>query len=257
MSLEGKLALVTGGSRGIGRSIACRLAASGADVVVNFVAHPDAAAEVVTHIQALGRRAFAAKADVSDEAQMNALFDRVAHEWGALDIYVNNAIDVAAFGPVVKFKTDAWRHTIDSHVTTFLIGAQRAAQLMAGRGGTIVALSSLGSRTCIPGYAAVGVGKAAVEALTRYLAAELASAGIRVNAVSAGPIETDALRFQPHFQTIVSQSKKVVPAGRIGVPADVSEVVAFLCDDGARWIFGQTIVADGGMSLLSGQLTRG
>src|SRR5262249_43529957 len=141
-----------------------------------------------------GRRAFAAQADVSKLEELGRLFDRIADEWGGLDIYVNNAIDVASFGPVARLRPDGWRHTIDSHVTTFLVGAQRAAKLMQGRAGAIVALSSLGARTYVPGYAAVGVGKAAIEALTRYLAVEFGPQGIRVNTVSAGPIDTDSLR---------------------------------------------------------------
>ena len=131
MTLAGKTALVTGSSRGIGRAIALKLGDLGADVAVNYVTRESHAGQVVSALQAMGRRAFAAKADVSDLAQLGSLFDRVAAEWGALDIYVNNAIDVASFGPVSRLRPDAWRHTIDSHVTTFLIGSQRAAKLMA------------------------------------------------------------------------------------------------------------------------------
>src|SRR5207244_4019203 len=110
-----------------------------------------------------GRRAFAVRADVSNQAELNGLFDSVEGEWNRLDIYINNAIDVASFGPVMRLRAVAWRHTIDSHVTTYLLASQRAAKLMEGRPGVIVGLSSLGARHYVPDYAPIGVGKAAIE----------------------------------------------------------------------------------------------
>ena len=251
MNLAGKTALVTGSSRGIGRAIALKLGECGVDVAVNYVTRDTAAAAVVSQLQNLGRRSFAVRGDISKLDQLGALFDRVSTEWGGLDIYVNNAIDVASFGPIARLRPDAWRHTIDSHVTTFLVGAQRAAKLMAGRGGSIVALSSLGSRSYIPGYAPVGVGKAAIEALTRYLAVEFGPMGIRVNAVSGGPIDTDALKQFSTYEQMKDASSRLAPGRRMGQPDDVADVVAFLCSDAARWIYGQTLIVDGGLSLLS------
>jgi 3-oxoacyl-[acyl-carrier protein] reductase/7-alpha-hydroxysteroid dehydrogenase len=206
---------------------------------------------VVEQLQGLGRRAFAMRADVSKLDELTAMFDRVEGDWGGLDIYVNNAIDVASFGPVMRLRPDAWRHTIDSHVTTFLAASQRAARLMAGRSGSIVALSSLGSRAYIPGYAPIGVGKAAIESLTRYLAVEFGPLGIRVNTVSGGPIDTDGLRQFSTYEQIREASIRLAPARRMGQPEDVAEVVAFLCTESARWIYGQTLIVDGGLSLLS------
>lgn len=249
--LSGKTALVTGSSRGIGRAIALKLGELGADVGVNYVTSEREAGQVVAELHAMGRRAFAMKADVSNLDELGSLFDRVSAEWGALDIYINNAIDVAAFGPVTRLRTEGWRHTIDSHVTTFLVGSQRAAQLMQGRTGSIVALSSLGSRGYIPGYAPIGVGKAAIEALTRYLAVELGPVGVRVNTVSAGPIDTDALRRFATYEQMKDVSTRVSPGRRMGQPEDVADVVAFLCTNNARWIYGQTLIVDGGLSLLS------
>ncbi len=251
LSLHGKTALVTGSSRGIGRAIALKLGASGADVAVNYVTRDRDAAAVVAELQAMGRRAFAIRGDVSKLDQLAGLFDRVAAEWGGLDVYINNAIDVSSFGPVMRLRPEAWRHTIDSHVTTFLVGAQHAAKLMKGRTGVIVALSSLGSRGYIPGYAPIGVGKAAVEALTRYLAVELGPVGVRVNTVSAGPIDTDALRQFSTYEQMKTASTELAPGRRMGQPDDVADVVAFLCSDQARWIYGQTVIVDGGLSLLS------
>ena len=251
LPLEGRTALVTGSSRGIGRAIALKLGALGADVAVNYVTSDRDAQQVVDRLQAMDRRAFAIRADVSKLDELRGLFDRVAAEWQALDIFVNNAIDVASFGPVRRLRPDAWRHTIDSHVTTFLVGSQCAAKLMQGRSGTIVAMSSLGARGCMPGYAPIGVGKAAIEALTRYLAMELGPEGIRVNTVSAGPIDTDSLRRFATFDQIKEASTRLSPGRRIGMPDDVADVVAFLCTESARWIYGQTLIVDGGFSLVS------
>lgn len=249
-TLKGRTALVTGSSRGIGRAIALKLGECGADVAVNYVTRDRDAQDVVDRLRAMDRRAFAMRADVSRLDELGALFDRVAAEWQTLDIYVNNAIDVASFGPVMRLRPEAWRHTIDSHVTTFLVGSQRAAKLMKGRQGVIVALSSLGARSYVPGYAPIGVGKAAIEALTRYLAMELGPHGIRVNTVSAGPIDTDSLRRFSTFEQMQEASIRYSPGRRMGTPDDVADVVTFLCTEGARWICGQTLIVDGGFSLL-------
>jgi NAD(P)-dependent dehydrogenase (short-subunit alcohol dehydrogenase family) len=249
--LNGKTSLVTGSSRGIGRAIAVKLGRLGADVAVNYVTSERDALDVVQQLQDMGRRAFAVQADVSNVEQLRSLFDRVKAEWGSLDIYVNSAIDVASFGPISRLRADGWRHTIDSHVTTFLLASQHAARLMEGREGCIVALSSLGSRGYIPGYAPIGVGKAAIEALTRYLAVELGPAGIRVNTVSGGPIETDSLRRFSTYEQMKEASTRLAPGRRMGQPEDIADVVAFLCTKEARWIYGQTLIVDGGLSLLS------
>lgn len=259
--LGGRTALVTGSSRGIGKAIALALGALGADVAVNYVTRDRDALQVVETLKGIGRRAFAMRANVSKLDELAGLFDRVGTEWGRLDIYINNAIDVASFGPVHRLRPDPWRHTIDSHVTTFLVGSQRAAKLMQqaspdgpkgpSQTGVILALSSLGSRSYVPGYAPVGVGKAAIEALTRYLAMEYGPAGIRVNTVSAGPIDTDSLRAFSTYDQMKNASIRLSPARRMGQPDDVADVVGFLCTDGARWITGQTLIVDGGFSLLS------
>jgi NAD(P)-dependent dehydrogenase (short-subunit alcohol dehydrogenase family) len=248
--LGGRTALVTGSSRGIGKAIALTLGALGADVAINYVTREKDALAVVDELTAMGRRSFAMRANVSKHDELGGLFDRVHTEWGGLDIYINNAIDVASFGPIHRLKVEPWRHTIDSHVTTFLVGSQKAAKLMKGSG-VILALSSLGSRSYVPGYAPIGVGKAAIEALTRYLAMEFGPNGIRVNTVSAGPIDTDSLRAFTTYEQMKDASIRLSPARRMGQPDDVADVVGFLCTDGARWITGQTLIVDGGFSLLS------
>jgi 3-oxoacyl-[acyl-carrier protein] reductase/7-alpha-hydroxysteroid dehydrogenase len=252
LPLSGRTALVTGSSRGIGRAIALKLGALGADVAINYVTRETDANSAVDALHALGRRAFAVRANVSKDEEITQLFDRIGAEWGALDIYINNAIDVASFGPVLRLRAAPWRHTIDSHVTTFLLASQRAAKLMKDRKGVIIALSSLGSTSYVPGYAPIGVGKAAIEALTRYLAMELGPGGVRVNTVSGGPIETDSLRAFSTFEQMKDASIRLSPGRRMGQPEDIADVVGFLCTDDARWICGQTLIVDGGFSLLSG-----
>jgi NAD(P)-dependent dehydrogenase (short-subunit alcohol dehydrogenase family) len=250
-TFEGRRALVTGSSRGIGRAIAIELADRGADVAINYVSQPAAADQVVDRLRGKGRRAFAVRADVSRHDEVERLFGSVEREWGAVDIFVNNAVDVSAFGSIARARLESWRHTVDSHMTPLLVAARCAARTME-RGGSIVSVSSLGGRLCLPDYAAVGVGKAALEALTRYLAMELAPSGIAVNTVCAGPTDTNALRAYRSYSGIKAACERRAPGGRLGSPADIAKVVAFLCSEDARWIVGQTIVADGGVSLLSG-----
>ncbi|MGH9480600.1 MAG: SDR family oxidoreductase [Terriglobales bacterium] len=249
--LNGKVALVTGAARGIGRAIALRLAQGGADVVVNYVTSEDAAHKLVEEMRTLGRRAEAVNADAISPDGIAKLFAAVQTHFGALDIFVNNAIDVATYGPVTRQRLEAWDHTLTGNTNALLLSAQKAAPLMKGRRGKILSLSSLGSQHYIPGYASIGVTKAATEALTRYMAVELGRLGINCNTLSGGPIDTDALKLFANYAQMKEACEKLSPAGRIGAPQDLAEVAAFLCSDAANWIYGQTIIADGGLSLLS------
>lgn len=249
--LSGKVALVTGAARGIGRAIALRLAQGGADVVVNYVTSEDAAHKLVEEMRALGRRAEAVNADAISSEGIAKLFSAVQTHFGALDIFVNNAIDVATYGPVTRQRIEGWDHTVTGNTNALLLSAQKAAPLMKGRRGKILSLSSLGSQHYIPGYASIGVTKAATEALIRYMAVELGRQGINCNTLSGGPIDTDALKLFANYAQMKDACEKLSPAGRIGTPQDLAEVAAFLCSDAANWIYGQTIIADGGLSLLS------
>jgi enoyl-[acyl-carrier protein] reductase III len=250
MPLDGKVALVTGSARGIGRAIALKLAEQGADVIVNYITSHAAAEELVAEIKKKGPRSIAVKADVGKTEEIRSLFDAIRSTFGGLDILINNAIDVAAFGPTMRLRVDAWRHTAIGQATTLLLCAQESAKLMKGRGGKIVSITSLGSQRYIPGYAPIGVAKAAVEALTRYLGVELARENINVNAICGGPIETDGLKLFGNFEQIKQTSISRTPAGRLGTVDDIADVVVFFCSDAARWICGQTIVVDGGLSLI-------
>jgi enoyl-[acyl-carrier protein] reductase III len=247
MSLKGKLALVTGSGRGIGRAIALKLASQGADIVVDFFRHRESAEQTARDVEALGVKAEVIRANVGDAAKIDELFDMIGNKFGRLDILINNAASGVG-RPLADIDVKAWEWTMDINVRACLLCAQRAAKLMEGRGGKIVSMSSLGSRFVLPNYTVVGVSKAALEALTRYMAIELAPRGICVNAVAASAVETEALKF--YFKEgLVKDSRQVTPAGRMVIPEDVANVVAFLCSEEAFMIRGQTIIVDGGTSV--------
>jgi enoyl-[acyl-carrier protein] reductase III len=247
MSLEGKLALVTGSGRGIGRAIALKLASQGADIIVDFFRHRESAEQTARDIQALGVKAEAVRANVGDAAKIDELFDMIGSRFGHLDILINNAASGVG-RPLADIDVKAWEWTMDINVRACLLCAQRAAKLMEGRNGKIVSISSLGSRFVLPNYTVVGVSKAALEALTRYLAIELAPVGICVNAIAASAVETEALKF--YFKEgLAKDSRQATPAGRMVTPEDVAKVVAFLCSEDAFMIRGQTIIIDGGTSV--------
>jgi enoyl-[acyl-carrier protein] reductase III len=247
MSLKGKLALVTGSGRGIGRAIALKLASQGADIVVDFFRHRESAEQTARDVEALGVKAEVIRANVGDAAKIDELFDMIGNKFGRLDILINNAASGVG-RPLADIDVKAWELTMDINVRACLLCAQRAAKLMEGRGGKIVSMSSLGSRFVLPNYTVVGVSKAALEALTRYMAIELAPRGICVNAVAASAVETEALKF--YFKEgLVKDSRQVTPAGRMVIPEDVANVVAFLCSEEAFMIRGQIIIVDGGTSV--------
>jgi enoyl-[acyl-carrier protein] reductase III len=241
MSFEGKLALVTGSGRGIGRAIALKLASQGADVIVNFFRHRESAEQTAKDIEALGVKAEVIRANVGDPAKIDEIFDMITTKFGRLDILINNAASGVG-RPVADIDVKAWEWTMDINARALLLCAQRAAKLMEGRSGKIVSISSLGSRFALPNYTVVGVSKAALEALTRYLAIELAPLNICVNAIAASAVETEALKFY-------LKEGLTTPAGRALVPEDIANVVGFLCSEEAFMIRGQTIVIDGGTSV--------
>lgn len=251
MTLSGRLALVTGSSRGIGRAIALELARRGADVIVHYLNNLEGAGETSRQVEAMGRRSMTVQAHLKHPEEIEALFDTVREEYGHLDILVNNAAS-GKHGPAMELSSRGWEWTMDVNARAVLLCSQRAAALMDSRpGGRIVNITSMGSRRAIPGYAAIGASKAALEALTRYLAAELAPRGILVNAVCAGLVETDALRHFKHREEMLASARSRTPLGRLCTPDDVARMVAFLASEDASVICGQTIVGDGGLSLVS------
>ena len=246
-----QIALVTGSGRGIGRAIALRLAQDGADVVINYHRNQAPAEEAANLIRGLGRRALVVRANLAKPEDIDMLFDQVGQEFGGLDILINNA--ASGFNrPALEQKVTGWDWTMNVNARAFLFAAQRAAALMEKRGGgKVVAITSPGSQRVMPDYVAVGASKAALEALTRYLAVELAAKNIVVNAVSPSLVETDALK---HFASLgdpntIPHAIANTPAGRLVTPEDVAGVVAFLCSPAAWMIRGQVIVIDGGFTL--------
>ena len=247
MSLEGKLALVTGSGRGIGRAIALKLASQGSDIIVNFFRRREAAEQTAKDIEALGVKAEVIRANVGDPAKLDEMFDMITNHFGYLDILINNAASGVGRS-VMDVDVKAWDWTMNINARAFLLCAQRAAKLMEGRRGKIVSITSLGSSFVLPTYAVVGVSKAALEALTRYLAIELVPKGICVNAVAASAVETEALKFYIK-EGLLKDTRQATPAGRMVIPEDVAKVVAFLCNEEAFMIRGQTIIVDGGTSI--------
>jgi enoyl-[acyl-carrier protein] reductase III len=246
----GKVALVTGGGRGIGRAIALRLAGEGADVVVNYVRNRDAAAETAAEIEALGRRAHVAKANVGDPDDIPRLLEETEAALGGLDILVNNAAS-GYIRPVLEQRVKGWDWTMNINARAALFLGQGAAPRMAKRGGgRIVNISSLGAGRVLPEYVVIGASKAALEAVTRYMAVEFAPLGIRVNAVSGGVVDTDALRHFPRGEEMLAQGERGAPAGRNVAPEDIAAAVAFLCSEDADMIAGQVLVVDGGYSVV-------
>ncbi len=251
MRFAGKVALVTGSGRGIGRAIALHLAAQGADLVINFFRNRKPAEETADAVCALGRRAEVVKANVGELQGIEQLFDAVERAYGRLDILVCNAAS-GYNRPALQQKPKGWDWTMNVNARALLFSAQRAVPLMeAAGGGHIVSISSPGSFRVLPEYVVVGASKAALEALTRYLAVELAPLGIAVNAVSPGVVATEALR---HFDAmrqgdVLGQVAADTPVGRLVTPEDVAGVVAFLCSPEAEMIRGQVILVDGGYNL--------
>jgi enoyl-[acyl-carrier protein] reductase III len=246
--LEGKVALVTGGSRGIGRAISIGLAGRGANLIIAYLRKRSAAEETCAEIEGLGVKAEAVRCDVGNESKLDALFDHVDETFGRLDIFVSNAA-TGVIRPVEDLDARAWEWTMNANARALLLGARRAVPLMSS-GSTIVGLSSLGASRVLPGYAVVGASKAALEAMVRYLAVELAPA-IRVNAVSPGVVDTDALTHFPMREEMLTHADRATPAGRLVTPADVAAAVGFLTSDSSSMITGQTVTIDGGASLLA------
>ncbi|RPI33109.1 MAG: enoyl-[acyl-carrier-protein] reductase FabL [Chloroflexota bacterium] len=251
IQFEGKIVLVTGSGRGIGRAIALNLAQAGADVVVNFFRNRGPAEETAADILALGRRAEVVRADVGSIEGIEFLFAEVQRLFGGLDILVCNAAS-GYNRPVMEQRPKGWDWTMNINARALLFCAQKAVPLMELRGGgSIVSISSPGSSRVLPEYVVVGASKAALEAVTRYLAVELAPKNIVVNAVSPGVVETGALQ---HFEAmqdpgLMERIAARTPAGRMLTPEDVAQVVAFLCSPEASMIRGQIITVDGGYSL--------
>lgn len=247
--LEGRVALVTGGGRGIGKAIAASLAERGANLVVAYLRNRAAAEDTCAIAEGHAVKALAVRANVGDERHLDALFDAVDETFGRLDVFVSNAATGVLKG-LDELDARAWSWTMDANARAFFLGAKRAQALMQD-GGHMVALSSQGSSRVLPGYMVVGASKAAMETVARYLAVELGPRGIRVNVVSPGIVDTDALRHFPAREAMLADGTAKTPLGRLATPEDVAAMVAFLTSDRAAMVTGQTLVVDGGAGLVA------
>ncbi|MDQ3890504.1 MAG: SDR family oxidoreductase [Actinomycetota bacterium] len=245
MNFDGKSVLVTGGSRGIGRGIVRRFAELGAArVAIGYLRNDRAAEDTAEEVRARGAEPLLLRGNVGDPGKVAALLERA----GTLDVIVSNAA-TGVIRPVLELEEKHWDWTMNANARVLLTLVRNAAARISP-GGSIVAISSLGSTRVLDDYAVVGVSKAAIEALVRYLAVELAPRDIRVNAVSAGLVETGALEYFPKRDEMLAYHRRRTPAGRLVEPDDVADVVCFLASPDARMIHGQTVVVDGGYSLL-------
>jgi len=240
-TLKGKVAVVTGASREIGRSIAERLANDGASVVVNYTKNADEAKKVVAGIEASGGTAIAVQADVSRVADIRRLFHETDKAFGRLDILVNNA-GIFWAKPIAEVSEEEYDHIFAINAKGQFFAIQEAVRRMAD-GGRVINISTGGTQLAFPGISAYGGSKAALELFTKVAAKELGARQITVNTVSPGYTETDMLS-DPQFRTIGVQAS---PLGRLGRPKDIADVVAFMVSEEGGWITGDTIQAGGGV----------
>jgi enoyl-[acyl-carrier protein] reductase III len=250
--LQNKTVLVTGSGRGIGRAIALEFANYGANIIVNYARNRTPAEETAHQIEALGCKAYIIKANIGKEEGIQQLFNQLEDQVGTLDILVNNA--ATGFNrPALEQKFSGWDYTLAVNARAALFCAQKAHPFMKQAGeGWIINISSPGSLRVLPDYISVGASKAALEALTRYLAVEFAPDHIRVNAIAPGIVETDALK---HFSALgdietIPKTIKNTPAGRLVTPEDVAKLTVLLCSPAADMICGQVITQDGGFTLI-------
>ena len=257
MALEGKHALITGSSRGIGRGIALALAESGVNVAVHYFQNRGAAIETLALIRKRGSDGFLVQADAMRPNQIAEIFRKLNTEFGKLDIFVSNARPEAPtfFQPPLNITLKQWDTAFDSQAKAFLVGVREALPLMSD-GGRIFAITyAEGSRTGgLQPWVGMGSAKAALESLVRYFAVAIAKRGITVNAISPGWTEDSVMNTLPEqLQELIRNwhNRGWTPMGRLGTPADIGDVVALLCSEKARWITGQVIYADGGASLMN------
>jgi enoyl-[acyl-carrier protein] reductase III len=246
LDLTGRRALVTGGSRGLGAVLARTLAAHGAHVHINYVRHEAEARATQQAIVDAGGSADLACANLTNPDDIRAMFAGPLRE--GIDILIHNAA-IGSFKPAHEVRANQWDLSMNVNARALLLCVQEALPSLTERRGHVVAVSSLGGTRVIPDYGAVGVSKAALEALTRYLGVELAARGVHVNAVAGGLLDLPSVRLHPGFEQLAADTIRRTPAQRLGTADDIARLVLFLCSPLADWMVGQTLVADGGMSL--------
>lgn len=245
--LAGKVAVVTGASKGIGAAIAEELAKDGASVIVNYASSAQGADAVVGKIKSAGGKAKAVHADVSKRAEAKQLVDAAVKEFGRIDILVNNAA-VYDFLPLQEITEEHFDRMFDLNVKGLLFATQAAAGAFGEGGGSIINIGSVASQTPPPGSSVYSATKGAVDVITKGLAGELGQRKIRVNAVLPGPVETEGTQSMDNWDQFKAMLVPRTPLGRVGQPRDIATVVSFVASDDAGWITGQIIPAAGGLA---------
>src|SRR5262250_1669401 len=246
-ALAGKVALVTGASRGIGRAIARKLASAGCDLAVNYYNSHDEAQALCAELRSMGRRAHAVQGSVGVPDSVDEMFAEFGRHFDRVDIVVSNAAS-GVLKPAMDMSLKHWRWCLETNAFALDLLAQHAVPLMKD-GGRLIAMSSLGAQRAMPDYGFIGASKAALESLARTLAQELGPRNIHVNVVSAGVVDTDALAYFPNRDELLENYAKRTPAGPVLTPEDVAGAVYLLCLPEAAMVNGHTLVVDGGFAI--------
>lgn len=251
--MQGKTLLISGGTRGIGKAIVYAFAKEGANVAFTYNSNAEIAQEIADDVEKnFGVKCRGYPLNILEPDEYKEVYEKFDADFDRLDFFISNAIIsgravVGGFGPFMRLKPKGLNNIYTATVNAFVVGAQEAAKRMEKvGGGSIISMSSTGNLVYTPNYAGHGTNKAAVEAMVRYAAAELGEKGIRVNAVSGGPIDTDALKAFPNYEEVKGEVVKRSPLSRMGEAEDLTGACLFLCSNGSSWLTGQTIVVDGG-----------
>jgi 7-alpha-hydroxysteroid dehydrogenase len=251
--MRGRTLVISGGTRGIGRAVVLAFAKEGANIAFTYNSNADMAnAQAEALEQEFGIKAKAYPLNVLEPAEYKEVFANIDQDFDRVDFFISNAIIsgravVGGYTKFMKLKPRGINNIFTATVNAFVVGAQEAAKRMEKvGGGSIISLSSTGNLVYIENYAGHGTCKAAVEAMVRYAATELGEKGIRVNAISGGPIETDALRAFTNYEEVKDKTAELSPLNRMGKPEDMAGACVFLCSEKASWVTGHTLIIDGG-----------
>ena len=252
--MKNKTLFISGGTRGIGKAIVYAFAKRGCNVAFTYASSVDTANEIIADLkEKYGVKSSAYKLDILEPLTYKDVFKEFDEDFDSLDYFISNAIIsgravVGGFAPFMRLKPKGLTNIYTATVSAFVVGAQEATKRMGEKGGSIISMSSTGNLVYTPNYSGHGTNKAAVETMVKYAAAELGEKNIRVNAVSGGPIDTDALKAFPNYEYVKGEVVKRSPLSRMGDATDLTGACLFLCGEESSWLTGQTIVIDGGTS---------